>query len=50
MLHFAELVGDSERVIDYWIAEEQWSKAVQMLRRNVRLSMFDEVNSSDPLK
>lgn len=34
-LHYATAVGDFERVIAHWILEEQWTKAIDALNRQV---------------
>jgi hypothetical protein len=35
-LHYATTVGDCERVIEHWILEEQWTKAINVLNGQVR--------------
>lgn len=35
-LFFASLIGDYEKVISYWIAEKNWSKALTVLNKEVR--------------
>ena len=35
-LHYATVIGDSERVVEHWIMEEEWSKAIDALNRQVR--------------
>jgi vacuolar protein sorting-associated protein 18 len=42
-LHFATAVGDHERVIEHWIMEEEWVKAIDVLNRQVRLRSFSVV-------
>lgn len=37
-LHYATVIGDSERVIEHWVMEEEWSKAIDTLNRQVRCS------------
>jgi vacuolar protein sorting-associated protein 18 len=36
-LHYATVIGDFERVIEHWIMEEEWIKAIDVLNRQVRL-------------
>lgn len=36
-LHYATIIGDFERVIEHWIMEEEWSKAIDVLNRQVSL-------------
>jgi hypothetical protein len=35
-LHYATVVGDFERVIEHWVMEEEWLKAIDILNRQVR--------------
>ncbi|KZO98438.1 hypothetical protein CALVIDRAFT_46257 [Calocera viscosa TUFC12733] len=37
-LHYAALVGDWERVLDYWVLEEEWEKALGVLSRQMDLN------------
>ena len=37
LLFYAIVVGDYERVIQYWILEEDWLKAIDTLNRQVCL-------------
>lgn len=37
MLHYAAVVGEHERVIDYWILKEDWIRAIAALSGQVRL-------------
>lgn len=37
LLFYATIVGDYERVIQHWILEEDWLKAIDTLNRQVRL-------------
>lgn len=34
-LHFATVVGDHERVVEHWVLEEDWMKAIETLARQV---------------
>ena len=36
-LHFATVVGDFERVVEHWVLEEEWLKAIDILNRQVGL-------------
>ncbi|KAJ3274967.1 hypothetical protein HK104_003995, partial [Borealophlyctis nickersoniae] len=40
LLHYAELVGDYERVIAHWIQEHQWTKAIEVLGRQTSLDLY----------
>ncbi|KAG8698773.1 hypothetical protein FRC09_007030 [Ceratobasidium sp. 395] len=35
-LNFANVSGDFERIIEYWVSEEEWVKAIDVLNRQVR--------------
>lgn len=35
-LHFAAAVGDHDRIVTYWILEENWLKALDALNKQVR--------------
>ncbi|KAE9408232.1 hypothetical protein BT96DRAFT_1013688 [Gymnopus androsaceus JB14] len=39
-LHYATVIGDSERVVEHWIMEEEWSKAIDMLNRQSDLELY----------
>ncbi|KAJ3721541.1 Pep3/Vps18/deep orange family-domain-containing protein [Lentinula raphanica] len=39
-LHYAIVIGDSERVIEHWIMEEEWSKALDALNRQLDLELY----------
>lgn len=34
-LYYATVVGDFERVIENWVTEEEWIKAIDILNRQV---------------
>ena len=34
-LHYATVVGDFERVVEHWVMEEEWTKAIDVLNRQV---------------
>ena len=36
-LHYATVVGDFERVVEHWVMEEEWTKAIDVINRQVRL-------------
>ena len=36
-LFYATTIGDFERVIEHWILEEEWVKAIDIISRQVRL-------------
>jgi hypothetical protein len=37
-LYYATTIGDSERVVEHWILEEEWSKAIDIIIRQVTFS------------
>jgi hypothetical protein len=39
-LHYATIVGDHDKVIDHWIGEEDWLRAIGVLSRQVGLSLI----------
>ncbi|KAJ4484856.1 Pep3/Vps18/deep orange family-domain-containing protein [Lentinula edodes] len=39
-LHYATVIGDSERVIEHWVMEEEWSKAIDTLNRQSNLELY----------
>ena len=34
-LHYATVVGDFERVVEHWVMEEEWTKAIDVINRQV---------------
>ena len=46
MLQYAALVGDHERIVTYWVNEENWSKAVDSLNRQVRSPVRNSLTCS----
>lgn len=34
-LHYATVIGDFDRVIEHWVLEEDWSKAIDIINRQV---------------
>lgn len=48
-LHYATVVGDFERVIAHWILEEQWTKAIDALNRQVSIILVYR-NVTDQLR
>ena len=42
-LYYATTIGDFERVVEHWILEEEWSKAIDVINRQV--SVFPEERS-----
>ena len=36
-LHYATVVGDFERVVEHWIMEEEWTKAIDVINRQVSM-------------
>ncbi|TFK36843.1 DigA protein [Crucibulum laeve] len=39
-LYYATVIGDFERVIEHWILEEQWSKALEVINRQSDLDLY----------
>ncbi|KIJ45146.1 hypothetical protein M422DRAFT_251339 [Sphaerobolus stellatus SS14] len=39
-LHFAIVVGDFERVIEHWVLEQEWLKAIDTLNRQNNLELY----------
>jgi vacuolar protein sorting-associated protein 18 len=37
-LHYATVIGDYQRVVEHWVLEEDWEKAIESLSRQVRHS------------
>lgn len=37
-LHYATVIGDYERVVEHWVMEEEWTKAIDVINRQVGLS------------
>lgn len=37
-LYYATVIADFERVIEHWILEEEWLKAIDVINRQVYLS------------
>jgi hypothetical protein len=35
-LFFASVIGQHERIVTYWITEENWTKALEALSKQVR--------------
>ncbi|KAI0931908.1 hypothetical protein AcW1_000818 [Taiwanofungus camphoratus] len=39
-LHYATVVGDFERVVEHWILEEAWTKAIDVINRQSDLELY----------
>lgn len=39
-LHYATVIGDLQRVIEHWILEEEWSKTIDIINRQVSSNLF----------
>lgn len=37
-LYYATTIGDFERVVEHWILEEEWSKVIDVINRQVNVS------------
>lgn len=34
-LHYATVIGDYERVVEHWVMEEEWTKVIDVINRQV---------------
>ncbi|KAH9944117.1 Pep3/Vps18/deep orange family-domain-containing protein [Epithele typhae] len=39
-LHFATVIGDFERVVEHWVMEEEWAKAIDVINRQSDLELY----------
>ncbi|PBL01206.1 hypothetical protein ARMGADRAFT_1007238 [Armillaria gallica] len=39
-LHYATVIGDFDRVIEHWVLEEEWAKALDIINRQTDLSLY----------
>ncbi|PCH33839.1 hypothetical protein WOLCODRAFT_130019 [Wolfiporia cocos MD-104 SS10] len=39
-LHYATVVGDHERVVEHWVMEEEWTKALDAINRQTDLELY----------
>ncbi|EMD42009.1 hypothetical protein CERSUDRAFT_110549 [Gelatoporia subvermispora B] len=39
-LHYATVLGDFERVVEHWILEEEWLKAIDIINRQSNLDLY----------
>ncbi|PFH54792.1 hypothetical protein AMATHDRAFT_72557 [Amanita thiersii Skay4041] len=39
-LHVAALMGDYERVIEHWVLEEEWTKAIDVISRQFNIELY----------
>ncbi|KAJ7492755.1 Pep3/Vps18/deep orange family-domain-containing protein [Mycena latifolia] len=39
-LHYATVIGDFQRVIEHWVLEEEWSKAIDVINRQSDLELY----------
>lgn len=39
-LYYAAAIGDFERVIEHWVLEEEWVKAIEVINRQVSVTKF----------
>jgi vacuolar protein sorting-associated protein 18 len=43
-LYYAGVVGDFERVVEHWILENEWTKAIDVINRQVsRFAPFRDI-------
>ena len=38
-LHYATVIGDFERVVEHWVMEEEWTKAIDVINRQASDSL-----------
>ena len=46
-LYYATTIGDFERVVEHWILEEEWSKVIDVINRQVNVPQKYELHCSD---
>ncbi|KAM5530109.1 hypothetical protein V8D89_016218, partial [Ganoderma adspersum] len=39
-LHYATVAGDFERVVEHWVMEEEWTKAIDVINRQSDLDLY----------
>ncbi|KAH9947912.1 Pep3/Vps18/deep orange family-domain-containing protein [Amylocystis lapponica] len=39
-LHYATVIGDLERVVEHWVMEEEWTKAIEVINRQSNLELY----------
>ncbi|OSC99516.1 hypothetical protein PYCCODRAFT_1479848 [Trametes coccinea BRFM310] len=39
-LHYASVIGDHERVVEHWVMEEEWTKAIDVINRQPNLDLY----------
>ncbi|KAI0375319.1 hypothetical protein BV20DRAFT_1032567 [Pilatotrama ljubarskyi] len=39
-LHYAMVIGDYERVVEHWVMEEEWTKAIDVINRQSNLELY----------
>ncbi|KAF8634466.1 hypothetical protein AX15_000907 [Amanita polypyramis BW_CC] len=44
-LDYANVIGDHERIIEYWVTEEEWSKAIEIVSRQSNPELYYEFGS-----
>jgi hypothetical protein len=44
-LHYATVVGDLDRVIEHWVLEEEWNKAIDVIARQVSICWPDPLST-----
>jgi vacuolar protein sorting-associated protein 18 len=42
-LHYATVIGDFDRVIEHWILEEEWIKAIDVVNRQASRAALNAV-------
>ncbi|KAJ7293441.1 Pep3/Vps18/deep orange family-domain-containing protein [Mycena rebaudengoi] len=51
-LHYATVIGDFQRVIEHWVLEEEWAKAIDVINRQTDLELYYRFGppALDPLR
>ncbi|KAF7310794.1 Vacuolar protein sorting protein [Mycena chlorophos] len=39
-LHYATVIGDFQRVVEHWVLEEEWAKAIDVINRQTDLELY----------
>ncbi|THH09346.1 hypothetical protein EW146_g8708 [Bondarzewia mesenterica] len=39
-LFYADLIGDYDRVVEHWVLEEEWTKAIEVISRQSSIDMY----------
>jgi vacuolar protein sorting-associated protein 18 len=50
LLHFAAIIGDFELVIEHWISDEDWEKALNLISTQVVMQLRKKSRIIEPLR